>query len=170
MHRSRASFPPARLGTGVEDRRLSPSLATKSNSAMAASSILTPWSRAPRVSAARIISIRSAVIGGDPQDLTYKGERVSLEVGDDNEFREFSHRQSRHGEGRRRHPPRQPQPDHVLRAHRPRLPDRQTTRYSSTAPRSPATSPSRTTPRSARSAPCISSAALARTLTSRRTP
>lgn len=31
-----------------------------------------------------------AVVGGDPQDLTYKGERVSLEVGDNNEFREFS--------------------------------------------------------------------------------
>jgi UDP-N-acetylglucosamine acyltransferase len=30
-----------------------------------------------------------AVIGGDPQDVTYKGERVSLEVGDANEFREF---------------------------------------------------------------------------------
>jgi UDP-N-acetylglucosamine acyltransferase len=30
------------------------------------------------------------VIGGDPQDLTYKGERVSLEIGDANEFREFS--------------------------------------------------------------------------------
>lgn len=29
-------------------------------------------------------------IGGDPQDLTYKGERVSLEIGDANEFREFS--------------------------------------------------------------------------------
>lgn len=28
-------------------------------------------------------------IGGDPQDLTYKGERVLLEVGDANEFREF---------------------------------------------------------------------------------
>ena len=31
-----------------------------------------------------------AVMGGDPQDLTYKGERVMLEVGDENEFREFS--------------------------------------------------------------------------------
>jgi UDP-N-acetylglucosamine acyltransferase len=31
-----------------------------------------------------------SVIGGDPQDLTYKGERVSLEIGDANEFREFS--------------------------------------------------------------------------------
>src|SRR5580700_11046255 len=31
-----------------------------------------------------------AVVGGDPQDLTYKGERVSLEVGDQNEFHEFS--------------------------------------------------------------------------------
>ena len=28
-----------------------------------------------------------AVVGGDPQDLTYKGERVSLETGDENEFR-----------------------------------------------------------------------------------
>src|SRR5215470_9561112 len=28
-------------------------------------------------------------LGGDPQDLTYKGERVSLEVGDHNEFHEF---------------------------------------------------------------------------------
>jgi UDP-N-acetylglucosamine acyltransferase len=28
-------------------------------------------------------------IGSDPQDLTYKGERVSLEVGDANEFHEF---------------------------------------------------------------------------------
>jgi UDP-N-acetylglucosamine acyltransferase len=31
-----------------------------------------------------------AVVGGDPQDLTYKGQRVSIEVGDSNEFREFS--------------------------------------------------------------------------------
>jgi len=31
-----------------------------------------------------------SVIGGDPQDLTYQGERVSLEIGDANEFREFS--------------------------------------------------------------------------------
>lgn len=30
-----------------------------------------------------------AVVGGDPQDLTYNGERVFLEVGDANEFREF---------------------------------------------------------------------------------
>src|ERR1700730_15337385 len=30
-----------------------------------------------------------SVIGGDPQDLTYKGERVSLEIGDSNEFHEF---------------------------------------------------------------------------------
>jgi UDP-N-acetylglucosamine acyltransferase len=28
-------------------------------------------------------------VGGDPQDLTYTGERVSLEVGDANEFHEF---------------------------------------------------------------------------------
>ena len=31
-----------------------------------------------------------AVVGGDPQDLTFNGERVSLVVGDENHFREFS--------------------------------------------------------------------------------
>lgn len=31
-----------------------------------------------------------AVIGGDPQDLTYTGQRTTLEVGESNEFREFS--------------------------------------------------------------------------------
>jgi UDP-N-acetylglucosamine acyltransferase len=30
-----------------------------------------------------------SAVGADPQDLTYRGERVSLEVGDENEFREF---------------------------------------------------------------------------------
>jgi UDP-N-acetylglucosamine acyltransferase len=30
-----------------------------------------------------------ATVGGDPQDLTYTGQRVRLEVGDSNEFREF---------------------------------------------------------------------------------
>jgi UDP-N-acetylglucosamine acyltransferase len=31
-----------------------------------------------------------AVLGGDPQDYTYTGQRTALEVGDNNEFREFS--------------------------------------------------------------------------------
>ncbi len=31
-----------------------------------------------------------AIVGGDPQDLTYTGQRVWLEVGDWNEFREYS--------------------------------------------------------------------------------
>lgn len=31
-----------------------------------------------------------SVIGGDPQDLTFTGQCVSLEVGESNEFREFS--------------------------------------------------------------------------------
>jgi UDP-N-acetylglucosamine acyltransferase len=31
-----------------------------------------------------------AIVGGDPQDLTYQGERVWLEVGEANDFREFS--------------------------------------------------------------------------------
>jgi UDP-N-acetylglucosamine acyltransferase len=30
-----------------------------------------------------------SIVGGDPQDLTYTGQRVKLEVGDANEFREF---------------------------------------------------------------------------------
>ena len=30
-----------------------------------------------------------AIVGGDPQDLTYTGQRVKLEVGDSNDFREF---------------------------------------------------------------------------------
>lgn len=28
-------------------------------------------------------------LGGDPQDISYKGERVALEIGDGNQFREF---------------------------------------------------------------------------------
>jgi UDP-N-acetylglucosamine acyltransferase len=31
-----------------------------------------------------------AIVGGDPQDLTYTGQRVKLEVGEGNEFREYS--------------------------------------------------------------------------------
>jgi UDP-N-acetylglucosamine acyltransferase len=30
-----------------------------------------------------------SIVGGDPQDLTYTGQRVKLEAGDANEFREF---------------------------------------------------------------------------------
>jgi UDP-N-acetylglucosamine acyltransferase len=30
-----------------------------------------------------------AIVGGDPQDLTYTGQRVRLDVGESNEFREF---------------------------------------------------------------------------------
>src|SRR5215469_15953027 len=30
-----------------------------------------------------------AAVGGDPQDITFRGERVSLEAGDRNTFREF---------------------------------------------------------------------------------
>ena len=51
---------------------------------------ITPSSKAPRASAAKISIYPFAVIGGDPQDLTFAGERVSLEVGDENTFREFS--------------------------------------------------------------------------------
>ncbi len=42
-----------------------------------------------------------AIVGGDPQDLTYTGQRVCLEVGDENEFREFCtvHRGTNKGGG-----------------------------------------------------------------------
>ncbi len=30
-----------------------------------------------------------SIVGGDPQDLTYSGQRVRLEAGDDNDFHEF---------------------------------------------------------------------------------
>jgi UDP-N-acetylglucosamine acyltransferase len=30
-----------------------------------------------------------AVLGGEPQDISYRGERVTLEIGDANQFREF---------------------------------------------------------------------------------
>ncbi len=63
--------------------------------------------------------IRFAIVGGDPQDLTYSGQRVRLEVGESNEFREFCtvHRGTIKGGGVDSH--RQPQLDHGLRAHRP---------------------------------------------------
>jgi len=42
-----------------------------------------------------------SIVGGDPQDLTYKGQRVRLEAGDENEFREFCtvHRGTLKGDG-----------------------------------------------------------------------
>ncbi len=65
-----------------------------------------------------------ASVGGDPQDLTFKGERVTLEVGDYNEFREFSTVNRGTVKGGGDDARRQPQFDHVLRAYRARLPDR----------------------------------------------
>lgn len=42
-----------------------------------------------------------SIVGGDPQDLTYKGQRVRLEAGDSNEFREYCtvHRGTLKGDG-----------------------------------------------------------------------
>jgi UDP-N-acetylglucosamine acyltransferase len=42
-----------------------------------------------------------SLVGGDPQDLTYKGQRVRLEAGDGNEFREYCtvHRGTLKGDG-----------------------------------------------------------------------
>lgn len=42
----------------------------------------------PTRAGARNVFHPGTVIGGDPQDLSYKGERVGLEIGDDNVFRE----------------------------------------------------------------------------------
>ena len=76
-------------GKGRSQSAPTPSSATKSSWAMAAFSSITPSCRVPPRSAATITSIPSAIVGGDPQDLTYTGQRVTLEVGDANEFREF---------------------------------------------------------------------------------
>ncbi len=45
-----------------------------------------------------------AIVGGDPQDLTYTGQRTCLEVGESNDFREFCtvHRGTVKGGGRTR--------------------------------------------------------------------
>src|SRR3984957_20891311 len=51
-----------------------------------------------------------AVVGGDPQDVTFKGERVSLEIGDENEFREFSSVNRGTVKGGGGSPPRHPPP------------------------------------------------------------
>ena len=42
-----------------------------------------------------------AVLGGDPQDVTYKNEPTRLEVGDRNQIREYVTITRWHGEGRR---------------------------------------------------------------------
>ena len=65
-----------------------------------------------------------SIVGGDPQDLTYSGQRVRLEAGDENEFREFCtvHRGTIKGGGVTR--VGQSQSDHGLCAHRARLRDR----------------------------------------------
>ncbi len=36
------------------------------------------------------------VLGGVPQDLKFKGERTTVEIGDDTVIREYTHDQSRH--------------------------------------------------------------------------
>ena len=101
------------------------SSATKSNSATAALSTTTPLCAGLRKFGRNNHFYSFCSVGGDAQDLTYHGERAWLEVGDANEFREFSTVESRHGQRRQCHAHRQPQSHHGLRAHRARLRHRQ---------------------------------------------
>ena len=109
-----------------------------------------------------------SIVGGDPQDLTYSGQRVRLEAGDENEFREFCtvHRGTIKGGGVTR------VGNHNLIMAYAHIghdcADRQPRRSLSTERSSRATSLSRTTPPSARSACCTSFRALAATLISAR--
>ena len=116
----RAIVSPSReIGNGRSQSAPSPSSATKSSWATVALSSPTRWCSGPSTIRPRQSFLsRFRVVGGDPQDLTYTGQRARLEVGDANEFREFCTVQPRHDQGRRRHAHRQPQFDHGLRAHR----------------------------------------------------
>ena len=114
--------PSAKLGKGVQWAPL-PSSETKSNSAMAAFSKLTPWSAAfhvrPQQSFLLVFDRRRRSAGSDlhgPARPARSGRRQRVS--------RILHRESRHDQGRRRHARGQPQSDHGLRAHRPRLPDR----------------------------------------------
>jgi len=79
----------ARLGTGV---RIGAYAIVGDDVELGDSCVLHEHAvvRGPSRLGARNRVFSFAVVGGDPQDLTFKGEHVSLEVGEANEFREFS--------------------------------------------------------------------------------
>lgn len=80
--------PSARLGAGV---RIGPFAVVGDEVVLGDGCVLEPHAVVKGPSAfGRNNHIHSfAIVGGDPQDLTYTGQRVKLEVGDSNEFREF---------------------------------------------------------------------------------
>ena len=62
------------------------------------------------------------VIGGEPQDLSYRGSNTRVVIGDDNVIRECVTINRASGEGRRGDPAGQSQLPHGLLPHGPRLP------------------------------------------------
>jgi UDP-N-acetylglucosamine acyltransferase len=80
--------PSARLGTGV---RIGPSAVVGDDVELGDGCVLEPHAVVKGPSKfGRNNHVHSfAIVGGDPQDLTFTGQPVRLEVGESNEFREF---------------------------------------------------------------------------------
>lgn len=78
----------ARLGTGV---RIGPFAAVGDEVELGDGCALDPHSvvKGPSTFGPNNHIHSFAIVGGDPQDLTYTGQRVKLEVGASNDFREF---------------------------------------------------------------------------------
>jgi UDP-N-acetylglucosamine acyltransferase len=81
--------PSARLGNGV---RIGPGAVVENEVELGEGCVLEAHAvvRGPTTIGRQNRLHSFCVLGGDPQDYTYTGQRVTLEVGDENEFREFS--------------------------------------------------------------------------------
>jgi UDP-N-acetylglucosamine acyltransferase len=81
--------PSARLASGV---RIGPFAVVGDEVELGEGSVLEPHAvvKGPSTFGRNNHVHSFAIVGGDPQDLTYSGQRVRLEVGESNEFREFS--------------------------------------------------------------------------------
>ncbi len=80
--------PSARLGTGV---RIGPSAVVGDDVELGDGCVLEPHAvvKGPSKFGPNNHVHSFAIVGGDPQDLTFTGQPVRLEVGESNEFREF---------------------------------------------------------------------------------
>ena len=161
--------PSARLGVGV---RIGPCAVVGDDVELGDGCVLEPHAVVKGPSKfGRNNHIHSfAIVGGDPQDLTYTGQCVKLEVGDSNDFREFCtvHRGTVKGGGVTRVGSNSlimayAHVGHDCHDRRPRDPR-------SMALNSPVTSSWKTTPLSVPSACCTNSLAWAATPTSGRAP
>ena len=87
---ARSSHPTRRDRRRRGDRRRSRSSARTARSATAASSRRARRSSATSRSAANVKVGVGTVLGGDPQDLKYKGEPTTVEIGDGTTIREYT--------------------------------------------------------------------------------